>query len=99
MSALPEQTQPEDLSVGSSGGSTLGGRNRNFSGSGCGSHSSVSGSPSPSGGSRGSLGPYCHSVSSNEHIEYDYSDEEKSGTADSSTGKNDSDEHPSPSQG
>jgi len=88
---VPEQTHPEDLSLGSGPGL----RSRNFSGS----HSSVSASPSPnSGGSHGSIGPYWHSISSSEPTEF-YSDEERSATADSSNGKHDSDEHPSPSQG
>lgn len=100
ISALPEQTVPEDLSVGSGDGGS--GRGRNFSGS----HSSVSASspsPSASGGSRGSLGGrYCHSISSNEHStspEYYNSDEEKISMGTLDRGRNESDQHPSPSLG
>ncbi|CAG7831651.1 unnamed protein product [Allacma fusca] len=72
----PEQTHPEDLSVGGNGL-----RNRHFSGS----HSSCSASPSPpSGGSHGSLGPYCRSITSSEPPEYSSDDERSVAAADSS---------------
>ncbi|CAL8104754.1 unnamed protein product [Orchesella dallaii] len=82
-SVVPEQTVPEDLSMG---GTTI--RSRNYSGS---SSSVTASSPSPrSGVSHGSFisGPYCYSNTSSETPDL-YSDEDRA--ADSSTnGKNES---------
>ena len=83
---VPEQTHPEDLSLGGNHDHGL----HHFNGS----HSSCSASPSPpSGGSHGSLGLYCHSITSSSDPPGYSSDEERSVTASSSNnGKTESDD-------